>query len=236
MSINLLKVNRMSFTKVGCLLALLCVFAFPAPSEAFRVGVGEEFAKVIRVQDGQLQGEISSGYRCMLEKSGHQFEFVVLPLARLVHELEQGGVDVGLPLVHEVSRDRFATFGDTIVESSYLRVSLPNTVMRHDDPDARYVYIRGFAGKAILRDLEGKTFAVSRWEQAIEMLRRDRADFVLITEKTFAATTQAGSDVFNVQKIKGLDVAFYVSKKHPGLILNLNGANARCRNYSPTSG
>ncbi len=223
----------MRWMSVGAVFMFACALAFPAIGEVFRVGVGEEFVKVIRVQDGQLQGEISSGYHCMLEKSGHEFEFLVLPLARLIHELRLGGVDVGLPLVHESSRDRFATFGDTVIESSYLRVSLPNTVIQHDDPGARYVYIRGFAGKAILRDLEGESFAVSSWEQAIEMVRRHRADFVLITEKTFEAMTQANSDVFNVQKVSGLDVAFYVSSEQPALLRSLNGANSRCRDQLP---
>ena len=154
---------------------------------------------------------------------------MVLPLARLIHELRVGNLDVGLPLVHEPSRDQFATLGDTVIDSSYLRVSLPGNEVQPDESGVRYVYIRGFAGKTILKDLNGPSISVSHWEQAIEMLRRHRTDYVLITEKTFWAMTADSEEPFVVEKVSDLDVAFYVSNSAPELLDAMNDANARCK-------
>lgn len=214
---------------VTVLLLALMAFSVSATEREIRVGVGLEFADIISPEHGRLEGELAEPYSCLLNESGFSIDFVVLPLARLVHELRLGNVTVGLPLVHEPSRDEFATLGDTVIDSSYLRVSLPSNTAEPDAQDVRYAYIRGFAGKTILKGLGGPTYAVSSWEQAIEMLRRQRADFVLITQKTFGAMTANSDERFIVEKVRNLSVAFYVSNDAPEVLKALNAANARCR-------
>lgn len=207
----------------------LVVLSQCALAEPVRVGIGREFTSVIAPENGRLRGELSKAYNCVIDGSGYQFDYVVLPLARLIHELRVGNLDVGLPLVHEPSRDQFATLGDTVIDSSYLRVSLPGNEVQPDESGVRYVYIRGFAGKTILKDLKGSSISVSHWEQAIEMLRRHRTDYVLITEKTFWAMTADSEEPFVVEKVSDLDVAFYVSNSAPELLDAMNDANARCK-------
>lgn len=210
------------------IIALTAIVA-QAQAEPVKVGIGLEFTRVIAPNNGRLQGELAEAYNCVIDGSGYQVDYVVLPLARLIHELRVGNLDVGLPLVHEPSRDQFATLGDTVFDSSYLRVSLPDNNVRPDGIGVRYVYVRGFAGKTILKDLPGPSIPVSQWEQAIEMLRRHRTDYVLITEKTFRAMTADSEDQFVVEKVSDLDVAFYVSNDAPELLTAMNNANARCK-------
>ncbi|WP_372980484.1 substrate-binding periplasmic protein [Marinobacter sediminum] len=221
--------EKMKARRMSALLLALMVFSVSAFSEGIRIGIGQEFASVIAPENGQLKGELSAAYNCVINGSGYRFEFVVLPLARLINELRVGNVDVGLPLVHDPSRDGFATFGDTVFASSYLRVSLPANSTQLDGRDVRYAYIRGFAGKTMLKDLEGPIFEVSEWDQALEMLRRQRVDYVLITEKTFGAMTADSDEQFVVESVRDLDVAFYVSNTAPELLHAMNAANARCR-------
>ncbi|AHI30095.1 substrate-binding periplasmic protein [Marinobacter similis] len=215
--------------RMSVLLMALMVFSGSAFGGDIRIGIGQEFASVISPENGRLKGELSQAYNCLINGSGYRVQFVVLPLARLINELRVGNVDVGLPLVHDPSRDSFATFGDTVFGSSYLRVSWPTNTAQPDGDDVRYAYIRGFAGKTMLKDLEGPTFAVSEWDQAIEMLRRGRADYVLITEKTFGAMTADSDEEFVVERVRDLDVGFYVSNRSPELLQAMNDANARCR-------
>ena len=222
--------GKMKALRASVLLMALMVFSASAFGREIRVGVGQEFANVISPDNGRLKGELSQAYNCVINGSGYRAQFVVLPLARLINELRVDNVDVGLPLVHDPSRDSFATFGDTVFGSSYLRVSLPANTAEPDGRDVRYAYIRGFAGKTMLQGLEGPTFAVSEWNQAIEMLRKGRADYVLITEKTFGAMTAVSDEQFVVERVRDLDVGFYVSNGSPDLLQAMNDANARCRN------
>lgn len=204
----------------------------PAYGDTVRVGVGEEYSSVVSLVEGRLEGEIAEPYRCLFENSGHDVTFRVLPHARLIHELRSGAVDVGLPLVHETSRDEFATLGDPVIESHYLRVSLPGQTLAPEAESANYVYLRGFAGGSILDELDGESFEVSRWEQAIAMLERGRADFLLITEKTFNQLSANNSAGFNVDVIRSLNVSFYVTNRRPALLKTLNAANQSCRQES----
>ncbi|MEC7727260.1 MAG: hypothetical protein VX555_01175 [Pseudomonadota bacterium] len=214
------------FAFVVMLGTVLCAHA---GERHFRVGVGQEFSNVVAVRENGLHGPIASPYRCILEGSGYRFQFVTLPLARLVHELELGRIDLGLPLVQDSSRDRFAMFGDTVVKSSYLRISLSGTAGKPDEEKARYVYVRGFAGKVLLRDLAGRTFEVSEWQQAIAMLRLQRADYVLITEKTYGTLVESKQGDLRAEKVRDLDVAYYVRNSLPELARSLNRASDRCR-------
>ncbi|HET8850559.1 MAG TPA: hypothetical protein VFM78_11825, partial [Marinobacter sp.] len=185
-----------------------------AHSETIRVGVGEEFASVVSVDAGRLKGELAAAYNCVFDGVNTPIRFQVLPHARLIHELRAGTVDVGLPLVHEASRDAFATLGDPVIQSNYLRVSLPDQTVAPEADSAKYVYLRGFAGGSILRELGGESFEVSRWEQAIAMLERGRADFLLITEKTFNQLSDNNAAGLDVDVIRRLDVSFYVANRH----------------------
>ncbi|WP_286221626.1 transporter substrate-binding domain-containing protein [Marinobacter apostichopi] len=221
--------RKMKAPRMSVLLMALMAFSGSGLGADIRIGIGQEFASVIAPESGQLKGEISRAYNCMINNSGYSAQFVVLPLARLINELRVGNVDVGLPLVHDPSRDGFATFGDAVLGSSYLRVSLPANSAQPEGRDVRYAYIRGFAGKTMLKDLEGPIFAVSEWGQALEMLRRQRVDYVLITEKTFGAMTADSDEPFVVEKMRDLNVAFYVSNHAPELLHAMNAANARCR-------
>lgn len=212
------------------LAALLLTVMSSAQSSTVRVGVSEEFASVVSVVDGRLSGPIGPPYHCLFDSAGYDVTFKVLPHARLIHELRAGGVDVGLPLVHESSRDEFATLGDTVIESHYLRVSLPGQSVAPEADAAQYVYLRGFAGGSILDELDGESFEVSRWEQAIAMLERRRADFLLITEKTFNQLSDNNAAGLNVDVIRSLSVSFYVANSRPALLQSLNAANRACQN------
>lgn len=211
------------------LAAVLTVFPVQGEERRFRVGVGQEFSNVVAVGEQGLYGPIAGAYNCVLAGSGHQFQYVTLPLARLVHELEVGRIDLGLPLVQDPARDQFALFGDTVIKSSYLRISLMTGQDKPGEDEARYVYIRGFAGKSLLNDLEGRTFEVSEWEQAIAMLRLKRAHYVLITEKTYGTLEESRSPDLLAEKVKDLDVAYYVNDRLPELAQSLNRANTLCQ-------
>ncbi|WP_167352685.1 substrate-binding periplasmic protein [Marinobacter adhaerens] len=200
-----------------------------AVTPKIRVGVGAEFESVVSDENGRLKGVIAEPYNCLLEGAGYSYEFVTLPLARLVHELRAGNIDVGLPLVHDSSRDDYATFGNTVIKSSYLRISVRSNQQKPDEPEARYVYVRGFAGRALLRGLDGRSFEVSEWSQAIAMLRRQRADYVLITEKTYGALTEFRKTDLIAEKVSDLNVAFYVRKALPKLAEALNQSNNQCQ-------
>lgn len=215
--------------RLWALAAIVCAL-LPAHAEErrYRVGVGQEFSNVVAVGEAGLYGPIAAAYSCILDGSGHRFEFVTLPLARLVHELESGRIDLGLPLVQDPARDRFALFGSTVVKSSYLRISISSGMAKPDEDRARYVYVRGFAGKALLQDLEGRAFEVSEWPQAIAMLRRQRADYVLITEKTYGTLAESKEGDLTVEKVRDLDVAYYVRDTLPDLARSLNQASRRC--------
>ncbi|MBW0146180.1 transporter substrate-binding domain-containing protein [Marinobacter arenosus] len=201
----------------------------------FRIGIAEEYTHLIAVEDGRLKGDIASGYACALSKSGHEFSFKVFPLARLLHELRNGGVDAALPLAHNSARDSYGTITSTVLHSHYLFVSLQGNEFDSEKKGGRFVYVRGFAGESMLHELEGTGVAVSEWDQGINMLRLERVDFLLATEKAYLALSAEQRMGLAHEVVAGVEAAFYVSNNRMELWHSLNDAIAQCEKEASES-
>lgn len=198
---------------------------------AVNVGVEERFD----VENGELVGAGSDPYRCVFDLTGENFSYVLMPLKRSLYELDKGGVDVTLPLVQEPSRDEYGDFGGHLYYVDYVYLSLKKLDPIQEDSGLSFVMLRSFAGlRVLLNDKSAKVFFVNLWEQAPEMLKKGRADAVLMP-KTFVATFMRDYDAPFFQQHAGrLGVSFYIARRHreTGLTEKLRQAVDECRQDS----
>lgn len=100
---------------------ILCIGIFVQANAAdVTVGLGDQNRDAIRFENGRLVGSLAKIYQCTLDKSGLSYEIRVLPQARVLHQLEQGELSLGLALVKLQSRDEYAQFTHTMLDAPFV--------------------------------------------------------------------------------------------------------------------
>lgn len=141
-------------------------------------------------------------------------------------------MDLTLPLVREDSRARYGDFGGDLFFSDYVYLSIKELPPISRDSGLTYVMLRSFAGLTVLlKDEDAEVMFVDLWEQAPAMLRKGRADAVLIPAGLVSGFMEDYRETYYQQNAGRLGVSFYVAKKHAkdGLTAKLRNTVNECR-------
>ena len=169
-------------------------------------------------------------YQCALDASGIEYEIVQLPQSRVLYELEHGRIDAGFPFVQEKGRDDFASLSLPVIESRWLFVTTLHTGFRLDDPDIRWVYLRGSRNLTMLNEqgIAGSKFPAKSWHQAFDLLEAGRVEALLTTEPSFRFLDMHHKRSLFVRPSLPLFGGIYVDDDQPELLASLNSGIEKC--------
>jgi len=188
--------------------------AAPAHSSTRTVGVFEGIEREIAVADGQLVGRFSSYYRCVFRRAGGDYTFVEMPLAQMLYQLKKGGIAVALPLVQTSDRDEYADFGGLLFQTEYVYLMLRDLPPLGNTQGLTFAFVRRFVGDHYLKGSNPKVFHVSNWGQAVEMLKRGRADVVVLPWVLVDRYLQNYDGDYFVRTAAWVNLSLYVSHAH----------------------
>ncbi|MBU2954053.1 transporter substrate-binding domain-containing protein [Marinobacter sp. F3R08] len=161
-------------------LVFVSFLAFPASQKPHIVGVFEGIKREIAVSDGQLVGRFAPYYQCVFDRVEADVRFIEMPLAQMLHQLNKGGIAIGLPLVQTADRDEYADFGGLLFQTEYVYLLLDDLPPLASLKGVRYAFVRRFVADQLLQGENPQVTHVSGWGQAVEMLKRRRVDVVVL--------------------------------------------------------
>ena len=166
------------------LCVLLSVLLASVPAQGARkplpVAVSQNASNVLRVEDGRLVGVAAPLYRCVFERTGLEFSFIEMPLARALFSYEHGEVAAVVPLAQSEERDRYGTFAGPLIDVQYVLLSLQELPSFKAIEGMVYVVPRAHLGRQFVSDFVLGGFEVNSWDQVFSMLRLGRADFTVV--------------------------------------------------------
>ncbi len=212
------------------LIITLCV-PFAAQPVEIDVGVADQHGAAIGVENSRLTGKLANIFQCPLDKSGLSFNFRLLPLARLLQELERGEVSLGIPMVKLDNRDRFAVFAKPLVQIRFILYTNRDIKLADDLSTYNFTVLRSSASVDLLKQHNAQIIEVNDWAQALALTRLGRSDGALVpllVVKTLTADNIIG---LRRQEFGSLPLSIYVSgalDNTEELVYQLNAAIEAC--------
>lgn len=180
-------------------------------SPTYTVAVSKNASDVLWVEDGKLAGIAAPLYQCVFDRTGLQFSFVNVPLSRALFNFEHGEVAVALPLAKTTERDRHGVFAGALIDVRYVLVSLEELPSMEAIEGMLYVLPRGHLGKQFIEDFVPGGFEVNSWEQVINMLRFDRADFTVAPQMILEDILDGSELTFHTLPAGSVPSSLYIS-------------------------
>ena len=196
-------------------LALLFGLANPARAELVTVGVSDGNAGVLDIVDGRFAGTLANLYQCAFDGVDLEIEFRRYPHARILHNLETGEIDVGLPLVKVSDRDLYAVFPRGLLQVKFLLYSRQKIDPDTDLAGFAFTVRRATASKDLVIDRGGRYEEVSDWEQAVKLAQIGRFDGVVIPELIANGIPAENYEGMRRALFGSVPLALYVSKQSP---------------------
>jgi len=196
------------------------------------VGIGEQNQGVLAVEKGRFSGSLAKYYQCALDKSGLSFEYRVLPHQRVLHQLEQGDISLGLPLVKVESRSEFAVFTNPILQAPFALFTGRDIDVSGNLSAYNFAVVRHTASVDLVVGRKAQFIEVESWTQALALAKLGRYDGAVVPE---AAIVGLDADVFEgliKYKFGSIPASMYVSRQidnTEALVERLNSAIAACR-------
>lgn len=201
------------------------------PPSAFPVAVSENASDVLKVRDGKLEGLAAPLYRCVFDRTGLDFTFVEMPLARALFNFEYGEVAVVVPLAKTAERDRYGVFAGPLIDVEYLLLSPEKLTSIESIEGMVYVLPRGHVGRQFVSDFAVGGFEVNAWEQVFNMLRRGRADFTVVPRVILEDILHDTEFTFHTWPAGTAPSSLYISDAYRDTVLDeqLMDSVAACR-------
>ena len=193
------------------LLSLNSLSLFADPKRTHVVGVFEGIEREIAVENGELAGRFSPYYRCVFNQVEDEFKFVQMPLARMLYQLEKGGIAAGLPLVRTAERDEYADFGGLLFQSEYVYLMLQDLPPLGSLTGLRFGFVRQFIGDKLLQGENPQVVHVFDWGQAVDMLKLGRVDVVVIPWVLIDLYMEDYKKAYYHRTAAWVDLSMYVS-------------------------
>ena len=194
-------------------LVLLVVLAsITANAAVVTVGVGDQNREALSVKNGRLVGSLAKTYQCALDNSNLNYQLRVLPQARVLHQLERGQLDLGLPLVKLSHRDNFAIFTHPMRDVEFHLYTRNNIEVSDDLSGFTFVVLRASASIDLVVDRNARFKEVTSWTQALSLARLGRFDGAVIPRvviNNLAADNFAG---LTKLEFGSIPLSMYVSK------------------------
>lgn len=195
------------------LLLIVLIGSTTSVAETLVIGVGDQNQKAVSVKNGKLIGSVASNYQCILDKLGFAFDLQLLPQARILRQLEQGEIAIGMPLVKYNDWDEFAIYTNTVIRVPYYLFSSKELDLSQDLSNRTFGIMRASITKDMAIQRNAQYREVTSWLQALSMVKLGRVDGAIIPgpivehlgKESFSGLTQA--------YLESKPVSFYVSKK-----------------------
>ena len=203
----------------------------PVSAASILIGVGDQNRKALSVENGRLTGVLAKLYQCPLDKSGYSYELQLLPQARMLLQLQRGGVSGGLPLVKLSPRDDYAVFTRSLMEVRFVLYTTKDIELSSDLSAYSFTVLRASASIDLVTQLKGHYTEVSSWEQALKLARLGRFDGAVIPELVLRGYAPESFAGLRQVDFGFLPVSMYVSKQIDNsdeLVERLNSAIDQC--------
>lgn len=192
---------------------LALVIATPTVAKDLSI-VGQDYPPLNWLEGGEVKGGMVEVMKKACEKLKHNCKFEIVPLARGIKMLEEGGVDGFMSLIPSAARAGYANFSPTLVVSNL-----------------GYFGAKGkAAGVAGLKDLEGWTVGAVRASSSLKIAMENQKQ---VRNMSVAEEVNSENMIKKLQgdrygakgAIFGADAVLqYEAKKHKlELVLILNG-------------
>jgi len=159
------------------------------------------------------------------------FNFRLLPLARLLQELERGEISLGLPMTRLESRDRYAVFTRPLLQIRFILFSNREIAVGDDLSTYSFTVLRSSASVDLLQQHKAQVIEVNDWIQGLALTRLGRSDGSLIP---LVVVNNIGKENFTGlrrQEFGSLPLSIYVSGALDNtgeLVYQLNAAIEAC--------
>ncbi|MBI9098127.1 MAG: transporter substrate-binding domain-containing protein [Spirochaetaceae bacterium] len=198
------------------------------------VGVADVSNDVFAFENNKIQKSFGSIFQCILDNSSMDYVFRVLPLARLISELESGRIDVAIPLGETDKRNEFGEFAVSIVEIPYILLILDKTLKQGDSIKGLEVITqRGSHFQEIAEGLGADVKLTNTYEGAINMVLANRVYAFIGPENMLPLADQSNMSNASIIQFGIYGVGFYVSNQsnyQSEIIENLEMGYDACTN------
>lgn len=177
------------------------------------IGVFDDIDREIAVENGKLVGRFAPYYRCVFNRVEGDFKFVEMPLAQMLYRLRKGGISAGLPLVQTPERDEYADFGGLLFQTEYVYLLLRDLPPLDSLTGLRFAFVRKFVGGKLLRGEDPQVTDVSDWGQAVELLKNNRVDVVVLPWVLIDTYMNKYDKPYYNRTAAWVDLSMYISHK-----------------------
>lgn len=212
-------------------LVLSLGISYQAHSADVIVGVGEQNQGAIRVENGRFSGTLATYYQCAFDKSGLSFEYRVLPHQRVLQQLKQGDIDLGLPLVKVESRHEFAVFTHPILDAPFAVYTHRDINVSSDLSAYTFTVVRHTASVDLAVKRKAKFIEVESWTQALALAKLGRYDGAVVPEAAIVGLDAANFEGLTKYNFGSVPASMYVSRQidnTEALVERLNSAIDAC--------
>ena len=193
---------------------LLITFTPLVYSYEIIVGIGDQSKDVIRLEDKKLVGSLGSIYHCAIESAEVKVEYLSLPDARILYLLRHGSIDIGIPLVHQTDRDKYATFTKPISNIPFYLYTLNDIDLSGELGSFRFSVLRASARGSIDNLSEPPEFVeVASWDQALTLAKIGRTDGAVVPSAVIESIPKEKLIGFNKYYFGEIVASMYVSKR-----------------------
>ncbi len=195
------------------------------------IGLGDTNRVALSYENGQFGGSLARLYQCTLDSAGLGYKVRYYPQVRVLHLLERGELDLGLPLARLPERDQYAVFTHPLFETRFHLFTRKSIDPDSDLSGYTFTVLRASASAKIAASRNANFEEVASWTQALSLAKLGRFDGALIPAPIVA---DIGDDQLNGLKridFGSIPVSIYVSKKANNaeqLVATLNAAIRRC--------
>ena len=206
--------------------------SFQANSADVIVGIGEQNQDALTVKKGRFSGSLAKFYQCVLDKSGLSFEYRVLPHQRVLHQLKQGDISLGLPMVKVESRSEFAVFTNPILQAPFALFTGRDIDVSSDLSAYTFAVVRHTASVDLVVGRKAQFLEVENWAQALALSKLGRYDGAVVPE---AAIVDLDAEMFEgliKYRFGSIPASMYVSRQidnTEALVERLNSSIDTCK-------
>ena len=207
-------------------LALLLALPVVAQARILVIGIGDTNRVALSYDNGSFGGSLATLYQCTLDNSGLDYRVQFFPQVRVLHLLERGEIDLGLPLARLEDRDRYAVFTQPLFVTRFHLFAREDIDLSGDLSAYTFTVLRASASAKLAASRGANYEEVGSWIQALDLARLGRFDGALIPAPIVSDLGEGQLSGLTRIDFGSIPVSIYVSRKTRDLDYVVNQLNA----------
>ena len=195
------------------IVAILVLLPTLAPATSLRIGMSDTNRVALSFENGGFGGSLAPLYQCAFDNSGFAYEVSFFPQVRVLHLLERGEIDIGLPLAKLPNRDRYAIFTRPLFVTRFHLFTREQIDLDGDLSNYTFVVLRASASARLAASRSASVEEVGSWIQALDLARLGRFDGALIPAPIMADIGGDELDGLRRYDFGSIPVSTYVSRQ-----------------------